>query len=69
MTEAEIGAMHFEGGVKGHRPSNTDSHQELKKTRKQIFDISPRASRRNQPYSHLDVSQVKLTSELQPPEF
>lgn len=26
MTEAEIGAMHFEGGVKGHRPSNTDSH-------------------------------------------
>lgn len=52
--KTEVGVMCFEEGKRGHKVKNPGSHQKLKKVKE--TNSSLRASRKNQPCPHLDVS-------------
>ena len=40
MAEAEIGVMHFEGGERDHKATNSSGHWVLKRMRRRIFPWS-----------------------------
>lgn len=65
VPEAEMGVIHFEdAGRRGHTLRNADQQQRWKRPGNRFF---PRASRRDQPSWHLDISPWNWmwTSELQ----